>query len=644
MTPCKIIPYGSWKSPITADCIVSQSIGLNCIAVNAENIYWQESRPQEKGRNLLAHWTKEGWAVDITPPAFNVRTRVHEYGGGSFLVTDRGIYFVNNADQRIYQQFMGQMPVPITPENSCRYADFVKDNVHNRLIAVVEDHRSSEDEPQNYLAGIDLTTGQMTTLVQGEDFYSSPRLSPDGRQIAWISWNHPYMPWDASSLWLAQIQEDGSLGKAIYLAGGEGESAGEPRWSPDGKLYFSSDRSGWWNLYRYSHQQQIESLGNWEAEFAYPHWIFGISTYDFASSEEIICTYTQAGRWHLARLNLNDKSLEPFPLPYTDISSVKTLGNTVLFIGGTPTESKSVVQFNWKTDEITILKRSTDLKIDPGYLSVPQAIAFPTHQGKQAYAWYYPPQNTDYRAPAEARPPLLVKSHGGPTAAASVSLSLRVQYWTSRGFAYVDVNYGGSTGYGREYRQRLDRQWGIVDVQDCINAAKFLVSQGQVDPERLIISGSSAGGFTTLAALTFSDTFRAGASYYGISDLAALATDTHKFESHYLERLIGSYPADKETYQARSPLFHTEQLSCPMIFFQGLQDRVVPPNQAEVMVSALSVKGLSVAYVSFAEEQHGFRQAETIKQAIESELYFYSRIFDFQPADPLPPIPIQNLQ
>ena len=302
------------------------------------------------------------------------------------------------------------------------------------------------------------------------------------------------------------------------------------------------------------------------------------------------------------------------------------------------------MQFNWQTNEITILKRSNDLEIDAGYLSVPQAIAFPTEHEKEAYAWYYPPQNADYIAPTEERPPLYVKSHGGPTASASVSLSLRVQYWTSRGFAYVDVNYGGSTGYGREYRQRLDGQWGIVDVQDCINAAKFLVNEGQADPERLIISGSSAGGFTTLAALTFFDTFKAGASYYGVSDLAALATDTHKFESHYLERLVGPYPADKAIYQTRSPLFYTEQLSCPMIFFQGLQDRVVPPNQAEAMVSALNAKGLPVAYLSFDEEQHGFRQAETIKRAIESELYFYSRIFDFQPADLLASIPIQNFQ
>ena len=644
MNPSKIAPYGSWKSPITADFIVSHSIGLNSVGVNADNIYWQESRPQEKGRNVLVHQTKEGRIVDITPSPFNVRTRAHEYGGGSFLVTDEGIYFANNADQCLYRQLTGKTPEPLTMQNRCRYADFVEDKSHNRLIAVVEDHDSSDDEPQNYLASIDLITGKISVLVKGDDFYSSPRLSPDGQKIAWISWNHPDMPWDASSLWLAPIKEDGSLGEARCLAGGGDESAGEPRWSPDGQLYFSSDRSGWWNLYRYNHQQQIESLGNWEAEFAYPHWIFGISTYDFASSAEIICTYTQAGRWYLARLDLNDNTLDPFELPYTDISSIKTLGDTVLFIGGTPTESKSIVQFNWKTNEITLLKRSSDLALDPGYVSVPQAIAFPTEDGKEAYAWYYPPQNIDYRAPTEARPPLLVKSHGGPTASASVSLSLRVQYWTSRGFAYVDVNYGGSTGYGREYRQRLEGQWGIVDVQDCINAAKFLVSQGKVDPERLTISGGSAGGFTTLAALTFSDRFKAGASYYGVSDLAALATDTHKFESHYLDRLIGPYPADKVTYRARSPLFHTEQLSCPMIFFQGLQDRVVPPNQAEAMVSALNRKGLPVAYVSFAEEQHGFRQAEAIKQAIEGEFYFYSRIFDFQPADSLPVIPIQNLE
>jgi dipeptidyl aminopeptidase/acylaminoacyl peptidase len=379
-----------------------------------------------------------------------------------------------------------------------------------------------------------------------------------------------------------------------------------------------------------------------EGEFAYPHWVFGLSTYDFAVAESLICTYTQNGRWYLAKLDLLTKQGQLLDLPYTNISSLKVRGNYAAFLGSSPTQATCAVQLDLETGETAILKRTSDLEIDPGYISVPESIAFPTDGGLTAYAWYYPPQNQDFAAPAGELPPLLVKSHGGPTAAATASFNLRVQYWTSRGFAYLDVNYGGSTGYGREYRQRLDGQWGIVDVRDCLNSANYLVGQGKVDGSRLAISGGSAGGYTTLAALTFYDIFKAGASYYGVSDLVALAEDTHKFESHYLDRLVGSYPEAMEIYRARSPIYHTERLSCPIIFFQGLEDRVVPPNQTEMMVAALEAKGLPVAYVPFAGEQHGFRRAENIKRALEGEFYFYSRIFDFQPAAAIEPIPLRN--
>lgn len=635
-------PYGSWKSPITADRIVAESIALGAVTLDGEDIYWLEGRPGEGGRNVLVRLTPDGQVTDITPGPFNVRTRVHEYGGGSYLVADGTIYFCNFQDQRIYRQIPGEEPIALTGAGSRRYADLILDAERDRLICVGEDHSNPDSEPVNSIVGVNLATGEVRTLVSGEDFYSSPRLSPDGSRLAWISWNHPNMPWDESFLWLADVTNEFSFSNAHVIAGGENESVCEPRWSPDEQLYFSSDRNGWWNLYCFTYEELIEPVYETDAEFAYPHWVFGLSTYGFASETEIITTYTRDGRWYLARVDTEEKTLQNIETPYTAISSLRVNGEKAVFIGGSFTEETGVVSLDLATGETEILKSSSDLEIDSDYLSVPTAIAFPTGNGLTAHAWYYPPKNPDYSAPDGELPPLLVKSHGGPTAAASSSLSLRVQYWTSRGFGYLDVNYGGSTGYGREYRQRLDGNWGSVDVEDCINGAKYLAEQGLVDGERLAISGGSAGGYTTLAALTFHDTFKAGASYYGISDLEALAADTHKFEARYLDRLVGRYPEDKEIYIQRSPIHFTERLSVPVIFFQGLEDKVVPPNQAERMVEVLKTKGLPVAYVPFEGEQHGFRRAETIKRALDGEFYFYSRVFGFTPADDIEAIEILN--
>jgi dipeptidyl aminopeptidase/acylaminoacyl peptidase len=643
MTSPQTAPYGSWKSPITSDLIVAGTIGLGGVACDGEDIYWLEGRPTEGGRNVLIRRTPDGSVTDITPHPFNVRTRVHEYGGGSFVIADGTIYFSNFADQRIYKQTRDSQPQPLTPESKRRYADAIIDSQRNRLICICEDHTQADREPENTIVSVDLDTGEVRVLVSGSDFYSSPRLCTNGTHLAWISWNHPNMPWDESELWIATINADGSLGEPTCIAGQTEESICEPRWSPDGRLYFSSDRTGWWNLYRYNRDGTIESLYEMEAEFAYPHWVFGLSNYGFASESRIICTYTQNGSWYLASLDANAKQLQLIDTPYNNISSLQVQGNKIAFIGGSPTEQTAVVVLDLDMGKTEILKRSSDLKIDPGYLSIPEAIAFPTENGLTAYAWYYPPKNKDYVAPEGELPPLLVKSHGGPTAAASASLSLRVQYWTSRGFAYLDVNYGGSAGYGREYRQRLDKNWGIVDVDDCVNAAKYLVKQGKADGNRLAIAGGSAGGYTTLVALTFKDTFKAGASYYGVSDLEALVRDTHKFESRYLDRLVGKYPEEKAIYETRSPIHHINRLSCPVIFFQGLEDKVVPPNQAEMMVEVLKKKRLPVAYVPFEGEQHGFRRAENIKRALDGEFYFYSRVFGFEPADAIEPVAIVNI-
>jgi dipeptidyl aminopeptidase/acylaminoacyl peptidase len=644
MVQAQTAPYGCWQSPITAEAIVAGSIRLGDLALDGEDVYWSEGRPSEGGRNVIVRRTPDGKTTDLNPAPFNARTRVHEYGGGAFTVKDGTVYFSNYADQRLYRLTADSAPQPLTPEAKRRYADAAIDGQRDRLICVCEDHTVAGDEPANYLLSINLNNGEdMQIIATGEDFYASPRLSPDRSQLAWLSWNHPNLPWDGTQLWVAPLQDDGSLGEAKCVAGGENESIFQPEWSPDGTLYFVSDRTGWWNLYRYR-QGTVEPLLEMDAEFGLPQWVFGMSTYTIASRDRLICTYTQQGRWHLASLDLQTKQLEAIETPYTSITSPLVSENRLTFVGGAATEPTAIIQMDLATGQLEVLRRTSQIEVDASYLSTPDAIAFPTTDGQTAYGFFYPPQNQDYTAPPDEKPPLIVKSHGGPTAATSSSFNLKIQYWTSRGFAFLDVNYRGSTGYGRKYRQQLQGQWGIADVDDCANGAKYLAEQGKVDGERLAIAGGSAGGYTTLAALTFRDVFKAGASYYGVSDLEVLAKETHKFESRYLDKLIGPYPDRKDLYEARSPIHHTEQLSCPVIFFQGLEDKVVPPNQAQMMVNALKAKGLPVAYVAYEGEQHGFRRAETIQRTLEGELYFYSRIFGFEPADDIEPVAIENLE
>ena len=635
-------PYGSWKSPISSDLIVSAVVGLGQVMLDGDDTYWVEQRPTEGGRNVVVQRTSDGRTVDRTPAPFNARTRVHEYGGGACVVDNGSLYFSNFADQRVYRQQAEAEPQPLSPEENLRYADGVLDRHRTRLICVREDHRQADREAVNSLVGLDLASGDSRVLVSGQDFYSSPRLSPDGRRLAWLSWSHPNMPWDGTELWVGDVRADGSLGNIQRIAGGTDESIFQPEWSPDGGLYFVSDRTDWWNVYRFRNGQ-IEPMCDRAAEFGLPQWAFGMSTYGFATAERIICTYTQNGTWHLASLDTRTKQLEELATPYTAISGLHVASDRVVFSAGSPTETACIVRLDLASQRLTVLRRSGDIEIDAGYLSRPQALEFPTEHGRTAHALFYPPCNPDYSAPTDERPPLVVKSHGGPTAAAGSTLSLGIQYWTSRGIAVLDVNYGGSTGYGRAYRQRLNGQWGIVDVDDCVNGARYLVEHERVDGQRLAITGGSAGGYTTLCALTFRDLFRAGASHYGICDLEVLARDTHKFESRYLDSLVGPYPEHRDLYQERSPIHFTDRLSCPLILFQGLEDKIVPPNQAELMAEALRKKGLPVAHVPFAGEQHGFRRAENIKRALDGELYFYSQIFGFDLAEPVEPVEIENV-
>ena len=639
----QIAPYGSWKSPVTSDLIVSETIGLGQIVLDGEDIYWSEMRPAEGGRYVVVRRTPDGQTTDVTPSPFNARTRVHEYGGGAFAVAGGTVYFSNFVDQRLYRQDPGTQPQPITPEADLRYADGVVDRRRGRMVCVREDHTAAGREAVNTLVSLDLAGDQETqVLVSGNDFYSSPRLSPDGSRLAWLTWNHPNMPWDATELWVAELQADGSLGRTEQVVGGDDESIFQPEWSPDGVLYFVSDRTGWWNLYRWR-DGQVEPLVEMEAEFGEPQWVFGISTYAFESASRIICAYTRQGDWRLASLDTTTRTLEPTETSYSEIGGLRAGPGWVIFRAGSPTESVSIVRLNLATGHFETLRRSSEVVIDAGYLSTPQAIEFPTEHGLTAHAFFYPPQNRDYVAPPDERPPLLVISHGGPTSATSSTLNLMIQHWTSRGIAILDVNYGGSTGYGRAYWQRLGGQWGVVDVDDCVNGARYLVERGEVDGERLAIRGGSAGGYTTLCALTFRDFFAAGASYFGLSELEVFVGDTHKFESRYLDWLIGPYPERQALYRERSPIHFTDRISCPVIFFQGLEDKVVPPNQAELMVEALRRKGLPVAYIPFEGEQHGFRRAENIKRALDAELDFYSRVFGFALADPVEPAPIENL-
>jgi len=639
----KIAPYGSWKSPITSDLIVAETIGLGGTAIEGADVYWMELRPKEGGRLVVVRRTQDGKMTDLTPTPFNARTRVHEYGGRAYAVAGGTAYFSNFADQRLYRQDPGAEPRPITPEIALRYADYVVDRRRNLLFCVREDH-TAPGEAVNTLVTVkcdgDESGGQV--IVSGNNFYSSPRLSPDGSRLAWLTWNHPNMPWDGTELWVGEVNADGALGHAERVAGGPAESIFQPEWSPDGVLYFVSDRTGWWNLYRWQ-KGNIEPLCPMEAEFGEPQWNFGMSTYAFESPGRIICTYTQKGTYHLASLDTATLKLEEIPTPYTDMGSVRAAPGRVLFLAGSPTEAWSIVHLDLRTRQFEVLRRTSAIQVNPGYVSTPEEIEFPTEGGLTAHAFFYAPRNRDFTAPAGEKPPLIVMSHGGPTAAVSGVFNPNIQYWTSRGFAVMDVNYGGSTGYGRAYRQRLNGQWGVVDVHDCANGAHYLAAQDRVDGERLIIRGGSAGGYTTLAALTFQSIFKAGASHFGISDLETMTKDTHKFESRYLDTLVAPYPARRDIYVERSPIHFTQRLSSAMILFQGLEDKIVPPDQSEKMFEAVRAKELPVAYLAFEGEQHGFRKAENIKRTLDAELYFYSKVFKFDLADPVEPVEIENL-
>ncbi len=646
MSRQQMAPYGSWKSPISSDLIVGGSIGLTQPLLDQDDVYWVEMRPIEAGRCVIVRHQPDGATTDINSSPFNARTRVHEYGGGDYAVHQGLVYCSNFSDQRIYRCQDGAEPTPLTPAVAMRYADYLIDETRGRLICIREDHTATGSEAMNAVVAVALNGEENvgTVLASGNDFYSSPRLGPDSSQLAWLTWNHPNMPWDGTELWLATFADDGSLAHQEFIAGGKEESIFQPEWSPTGELFFVSDRTGWWNLYRRNTNGSIEIICEMEAEFGMPQWGFGMSSYAFESARRIVCAYIENGITRLGVIDTKNGQLDRVDCPYSDIRYVRAAKGRAVMRAASPTEANAIVEFDVEKNSFKVLRSSTSVQVDRAYFSMPRAIEFPTEDGLTAHGFFYPPANPDFVAPVGERPPLLVESHGGPTSATTTAMSLGIQYWTSRGIAVLDVNYGGSTGYGSAYRKRLNDKWGIVDVDDCVNGARYLVAQGEVDPKRLMITGGSAGGYTTLCALTFRDTFSAGASHYGVSDAEALARETHKFESRYLDRMMGPYPEKQDIYKERSPINFTDRLSCPVIFFQGLEDKVVPPNQAETMVAALREKGIPVAYIPFEGEQHGFRQAKNIKRALDGELYFYSRVLGFELADPVEPVEIANLK
>ena len=546
----RTVPYGAWRSPITADLIVGESVGLGWVALDGDDLYWLEGRPREGGRTVLVQQRADGMVADVTPPPFNVRSRVHEYGGGAALIAGGVVYFVNFADQRIYRHRCGEQPRALTPTGAWRFAAMELDARRRRLICVCEDHTNANPLPENRLVSVALDDGAMRTLAGGGDFYAAPRLSPDGGRLAWLTWDLPDMPWDGTTLWVADIADGGNLGEAHGVAGGAAVSIAQPEWSPAGALHFVSDQTGWWNLYRAGADDPVP-LCRLDAEFAGPQWGLGMTYYGFLPDGRILCSYLQAGEMRIGVIA--DGAVAPWPSAFTDIAMLKVQGERAAFVGASARLPAAVVALDVTTKAENSVRASLEVDIDPGYLSVPRSISFPTTSGATAHGLYYPPANRDCPAPAGDKPPLIVRSHGGPTGASTPAFNLGIQFWTSRGFALLDVNYRGSTGYGRAYRDALNGQWGVADVDDCVAGARHLVAQGVADGERLIIRGSSAGGYTTLAALAFRDVFKAGASHYGVGDLERLAADTHKFESGYLGRLIGPYPGARALYLERSP-------------------------------------------------------------------------------------------
>jgi dipeptidyl aminopeptidase/acylaminoacyl peptidase len=648
-----VAAYGTWSSPISAELVARAGTSLATPWLAGGTSWWLEGRPAEAGRVVLMKAEVGGEPVDVSPPGFNVRTMVHEYGGGAYCIHDGIVFCSSFDDQRLYRQDPGAAPVAITPaieEKRHRYADGRVTPDGALWIGVRERHEGSgrSDEVVNELVAIPTDgSAEPTVIASGRDFYSNPRISPDGTRLCFLAWDLPWMPWDGCELFVAELGSGGTLSEIEQVAGRDGEeSIWQPEWSAVGELVFASDRSGWWNLEQWSGAGR-RVLHQAEAEFGHPAWAFGGRSFSFLADGRIVCAYDSDGRTFFAVLDPESGRLEDLDLPsdaWRGTPYMAAEGSTVLMIAGSATIPNQVVRLDLSTGGSEVLRRSSQVPVSNAYFSVPRAIEFPTEGGLTAHALVYAPTNPEHLAPEGELPPLIVMSHGGPTGHTTAIFDLETQFWTSRGFAVVDVNYGGSTGYGRAYRERLNGQWGVVDLQDCVNAARYLVERGEADPDRLMIRGGSAGGYTTISALTFTDEFAAGASYFGLADLEQFGGgETHKFELRYEHTLVGPYPEAADLYRARSPIHFVEQIATPMLVLQGADDEIVPQSQAELIVGALRERGIPHAYLLFEGEGHGFRKAENIVRSLEAELSFYAQVLGFEPGDPLPKLHVEHL-
>lgn len=659
--------HGSWPSPITTDLVVSGSVGLSDVRAGDDDVWWAESRPDDGGRVVIVRHRPDGAVVDVVPAGYSARTRVHEYGGGAWWLHDDTLFFANWSDQRLYridpapEPDLELAPVALTAEpahpQGDRYADGSLTADGRWVLCVRERHPAPDPdgtptgEAVNEVVAIPGFGGAATVLVSGPDFVAAPCVSPDGCTIAWLQWNHPDMPWDGTELWTADLVADAagcSISGSRRVAGSRTESITQPSWHADGSLWFVSDRSDWWNLYRFGADSVPMAVAPLAGEIGTPAWVFAQRRYAFLADGRVAVAYAAAGVDHLAVI---DPAVSPVEIVqveagFTALASLQPYGHGLVFVGGAPDAEPVIAMADVPRRgdaTVAVIRRPRALGIDRSWFAAPESITVAGPDGAVTHAVFYPPTNPDVTPTTGSVPPLIVMSHGGPTSAARPQLSMVVQYWTSRGFAVADVNYRGSTGYGRAYRQALAGQWGIVDVDDCVAVAQHLVVAGRVDGDRLAIRGGSAGGYTTLCALAFRDQFQAGASLYGVADLEALARDTHKFESRYLDSLVGPYPETRDRYVERSPIHHVDGFDCPLIVLQGADDEVVPPAQSQMIVDAVRAKGLPVAYVEFAGEQHGFRLAASIKRALEAEHYFFGRVFGLEPDESIEPVPIDNL-
>jgi dipeptidyl aminopeptidase/acylaminoacyl peptidase len=635
-----VAPYGSWSSPITIDLVATEGgVAYGYLSVADEGVYWLESRPQEQGRQALVLLPNGGSPVDVVPPDFNVRTRVHEYGGGAWFHDGGTVYCSNFDDSRLYRiESPGAEPRPITPEppepHAWRYADGRVFADGRLIVCVRESH--GEGEPVNELVVLPADgSAEPRVVASGRDFYAAPRPSPDGSRLAWLAWDHPHMPFEGTDLCVGDLAPDGSCTNARRVAGSETESIFQPEWGDDGGLYFVSDRSAWSNLY-VERDGEVTALTRERAEIGYPQWVFDLSRFAFLDDGRIACLVTRDAVDSLELLDGGE--LRRVDIPYTNLSALRSEGDRMVVVAASPTEPSSVLEIGAGTGQWKVLRRSTELTFDDELVSLPEAVTF-----GGAHGFYYAPKNPEFGGPDDERPPLIVYVHGGPTAHVPPILQLSVQFFTSRGLGVIDVNYGGSTGYGREYRDRLRGQWGVVDVEDSAEAARYLAERGDIDPARVEITGGSAGGYTTLLALAVRDEFAAGTSQFGVADLVTFHEDTHKFESHYDDYLVGAWPAAIETYRDRSPISHADSISRPLLLLQGLDDKVVPPAQSEVIVDALKQRGIPHAYIAFAGEGHGFRKAENQRRALAAHASFLAQVFGFELADEVEPIEIENL-